>query len=271
MILFISTSLARPVPPDSLLNQNNRAWTLHPQIEIGTLAPLSHQIKLGREGTDFNYIKDGGQDNLFRYTRWEMEFRNNRHSYRFLFQPLDLTTRAVAKEDLLFDYTSFVAGTPMTFRYGFDYYRASYSYDLLEEEDKDLFIGCSMQIRNATLDFRSLNGDLMDSNRDIGPVPLLKIQGRYELPNARWWGFEADGSYAPIKYLNGDVSDVVGAILDSSVRGGFKLKSGIDTYLNLRYVGGGAEGTESEPDPGKDGYVENWLHVMSFSIGFLLR
>ena len=50
------------------------------------------------------------------------------------------------------------------------------------------------------------------------------------------------GAYAPIKYLNGDVSDVVGALLDASVRGGFHLSNDVDVFINLRYVGGGAEG-----------------------------
>ena len=37
------------------------------------------------------------------------------------------------------------------------------------------------------------------------------MQGRFPIPN-RWWGFTADGAYAPIKHLNGDSSDVVGAL-----------------------------------------------------------
>ena len=39
-------------------------------------------------------------------------------------------------------------------------------------------------------------------------------------------GFEADGAYAPIKYLNGDTSDVIGALLDASVRTGYYAKRG---------------------------------------------
>jgi hypothetical protein len=75
------------------------------------------------------------------------------------------------------------------------------------------------------------------------------------------------GAYAPIKYLNGDVSDVVGALLDASVRGGFVFSKGTDVFINLRYVGGGAEGTESEPIDGKDGYVANWIQLLALSIG----
>ena len=85
------------------------------------------------------------------------------------------------------------------------------------------------------------------------------------------FGFDAAGSYAPIKYINGSDSDVVGAILDASVRGGLQLRNETDAFVNLRYIGGGAEGTDSTPDPGKDGYVANWLQLLSLSIGLRLR
>ena len=84
-------------------------------------------------------------------------------------------------------------------------------------------------------------------------------------------GFEADGAYAPIKYLNGDTSDVIGALLDASVRTGYYAKRGIDPFISIRYVGGGAEGTTNDPDFNEDGYTENWLHLMVFSMGFVVR
>ena len=84
-----------------------------------------------------------------------------------------------------------------------------------------LSFGMAMQIRNATLDFRSLNGELQNTNRDIGLVPLLSAAGKFERENNQWWGFDAAGSFAPIKYINGSNTDIVGAILDASVRGGF--------------------------------------------------
>ena len=271
---FLSQSWALQVPENSKINQSDRLWRLEPTLEIGFLAPLSHKIKFGKEGTDFDYIADGGQDNLFRYTRWEMNFRgHNKHNLRLLFQPFDVTTTQIAKEDLTFDYVVFPENTPMFFRYGFDYYRGSYTYDIFQEEDRELGLGCSLQIRNAAIEFRSQDGTLQNSNRDIGPVPLLKIHGRFAQENNRWWGFEADGAYAPIKYINGDSSDVIGALLDASVRGGLILNDGTEAYLNVRYIGGGAEGTEKESsrEPGKDGYVENWIHLMSVSVGLQFR
>ena len=256
----------------SLINKPNAEWTLHPHYEIGALAPLTHRIQLGQQGTDFNYIKDGGQDNLFQYQRFEMWFqKNGQHHFGFLLQPCDLKTTTEAYKDLQFDNVVFPKETPMDFRYGFDYYRATYMYDWREGTKETLSFGMALQIRNATLDFRSANGELQNTNRDIGPVPLLAAAGKFERENNQWWGFDAAGSFAPIKYINGSNTDIVGAILDASIRGGIHLQHGADAFVNLRYIGGGAEGTDNTPDRGKDGYVVNWINFTALSIGFELQ
>jgi len=63
---------------------------------------------------------------------------------------------------------------------------------------------------------------------------------------------------------------VVGAILDASGRYGLTLNRGIDTFLNLRYLGGGSVGIGDSTGPG-DGYTKNWLHFTSLSLGFMVR
>jgi hypothetical protein len=268
-MLFLFSMLQLSFANDSLLNKESAKWKLKPQWEIGFIAPLQNDITLGKSGTDFDYLADGGEDNLFRYQRFEMHFiGENRHQFSLLFQPFDVTTTRDLTVDTQFDNVLFPAGTPMEFRYGFDFYRGTYSYQVISEADKQLNVGLAMQIRNATLDFRSQNGELYNSNRDIGPVPLAHVSGQFDIDSEIWWGFDLTGAYAPIKYINGSNSDVVGAIIDTSLRSGLHLKKGVDSYVNLRYIAGGAEGTDSTPDEGKDGYVANWLQLLSLSVGF---
>lgn len=272
MWFFVQMAYALEVPADSLINRPDSDWRIEPTAEIGFVRPIQNDIQFGQEGYLFDYVKEGGQDNLFLYTRWAMNFRyNERHVMTFLYQPLNLRTTQEADGDFQFNSIVFTEGTPLELRYGFDYYRASYTYDILEADDKELSFGVSMQIRNATIDITSTDGVQRESERDIGLVPLLKTRGRFELSNDKWVGFELDGSYAPIKYLNGDVSDVVGALVDTSVHTGLKLKNGIDPFLNVRYVAGGAEGTTNEPDPGEDGFIINWVQFVAFNIGFQVR
>ena len=270
MLLFLSTLLS--VQAESLINPPEQSWKLLPHYELGFIAPLQNDISFGKQGTDFDYLEAGGEDNLFRYQRFELWFlHQDKHNLGLIFQPFDVTTTAVIRKDYQFDSVVFPENTPMIFRYGFDYYRGTYTYNIRSSEKGSLGVGVSMQIRNATIDFRSQDGTLQNSNRDIGPVPLLAITGERKTSDGLWFGFDAAGSYAPIKYINGSNTDVVGALLDASVRGGIQLKNESDVFVNLRYIGGGAEGTDNTPDPGKDGYVANWLQLLSLSAGFRIH
>ena len=92
-----------------------------------------------------------------------------------------------------------------------------------------------------------------------------------QIRNADDGGFleaEMDGFYAPIKYFNGGKSDVEGAILDASLRAGLELSEDVTGFFNVRYLGGGAQGTSKDDDGPGDGYTRNWLHFMTASVGF---
>ena len=269
---FLSFAATAAELPHSYLNSPDREVRFEATWEIGSLAVFKHSIQAGKNGTVFDYVEDGGQDNLFPYQRFEVNFRvNNRHSFLLLYQPLNLLTKQEASTDLQFDLETFPQGTPMDYRYGFDYTRGTWLYDFVKSPGKTIAFGAALQLRNATLEFSSADGEIRNSNRDIGPVPLLASRGRFQIDKQRWWGFDFAGAYAPIKYINGSDSDVVGALLDTSVRTGIRLNRGVNTFVNLRYVGGGAEGTESNPIDGKDGFIANWVHLGAISIGFMLR
>jgi len=272
-MLFLSlTTAAAAAPEESLINTPTGVLQVQPAAELGFLVPISHTYQSGSAGSEIDYITEGGQDNLFLNARFSVDVRwSERNAVTVLYQPLNLETQQVAARELMLDSTTFAAGTPMDFRYGFDFYRVSYTRDVLEDPDKALELGASLQIRNVTVNFNSADGTLRSANRDVGPVPILKTRGRFELERGHWWGFEVDGFYAPIKYLNGDGSDVLGAIADASLRVGTTLDRGVEPFLNVRYIGGGSEGTGDDPDPGKDGFTRNWLHLGTVTLGVLVR
>jgi len=268
VLLIGSSALA----DDSLLNKPDAEVRASLHAELGTLAVLSHRIQFSTDGTEIDYLEDGGQDNLFPTARLSAELHAGpRNTVVFLYQPLVLESQSLIQRDLTLDGVTFPAGTAVDFRYGFSFWRGSYLRDLVEDPDGEFSIGASLQIRNATIEFEDRASGLLISNRDIGPVPVIKLRGRKALEDDLWVGFEADGFYAPIKYINGSNSDVVGAILDASVRGGLTLNNGAETFVNLRYLWGGAEGTSNDFTPPGDGYTENWLHFLNLSLGFSLR
>jgi hypothetical protein len=257
--------------PDRSRESPARHVTAAAVVEMGFVDPIRHTIQFGKGGTRFDYVADGGQDVLFPTMRLSAEMTlAGAHTLIFLYQPLDLRTRETLREELVVDDVSFPAQTPVDFRYGFDFYRASYLYDWYGAySEYELSLGGGLQLRNAVIDFTSADGQLRRSNRDVGPVPLLKARARSPVVGPLWLGAEVDGMYAPVKYVNGGRSDVVGAILDASVRVGAQLTAPLGLFLNVRYLGGGAKGTskaDAERGPG-DGYTSNWLHFWTATIG----
>ena len=238
--------------------------------EFGFLGVLSHHIQFSRSGTDFDYVDNGGQDVLFPVTRFSAEMDvGKRNTFILLYQPLRLETQDLLKNDLIVDNLTFPDSTGVKCLYNFPFYRASYLRELLGDDGRlRLAVGLSLQIRNATISFESTDGNEYRTNRDVGLVPALKLRGSAQVTDRYFIGLEADGIYAPVSYLNGSDNEVVGAILDASLRAGAKVRSGT-LFVNARYLGGGATGTSTEDIWPGDGYVKNWLHFLIISTGFV--
>lgn len=238
--------------------------------EFGFLSVLSHRIQFSKSGTDFDYVENGGQDVLFSATRFSAEMDvGKRNTFILLYQPLRIETQNLLENDLNVDNLTFPDSTGIKCLYDFPFYRASYLRQLLSENSRyKLAIGLSLQIRNATISFESTDGSRYRTNRDVGLVPALKLRGEANVTERYFIGLEADGIYAPVSYLNGSDNEVVGAILDASVRAGAKVQLGT-LFVNARYLGGGATGTSTKEIWPGDGYVKNWLHFLIISTGFI--
>jgi hypothetical protein len=266
LTLFLSAALAG----EFQLNDPTRSYEVELAGELGFLAPLAHRVQFSKRGSTLNYVKDGGQDNLFPLFRPTATLRTGREAFTLLWQPLDLNTTATLKRDLRVDDRVFGAGDPIDLRYGFSFWRFSWGHRVVEEDDRELSLGLGLQVRNATIGFTSSDGRMSVVKRDIGPVPLLELEWRRHYDNGGFVEAEVDGFYAPIKYLNGRGVDVEGAIADIQLRSGVALSPPIETFVGLRYLGGGASGTGT-PDGSGDGYTENWLHFLTVTVGARLR
>jgi hypothetical protein len=248
-------------------------------VEIGFFGFFYHKIQLSDPGTYFDYVKDGGQDVWFPFRRLSGEILlGSRHRLVFLVQPIDIRTEVlVPSTGLSVDGADFNAGTPIRLRYGFDFYRLSYLYDFFKNPKNELAVGASLQIRDAVITFSgedNAGDNLLREERNVGPVPALKFRAKYYLSDFVWLGTEIDGIYAAGRGVTGSTevsTDFVGAILDASLRAGFTPRPPVDVFLNLRYLGGGAEGTETDVTGPGDGYVKNWLHAFSVSLGVTVR
>ncbi len=262
------------------VSKKKRGWSLNkpgamvaffPTFEIGFVAPMAHHVTFGQDGSRVDYIREGGQDNLFLFWRIQAQLAfKKRHIVTALYQPLNLETTDVNNRDITVSGLTFPAGTPMSFRYGFDFYRLTYHYVFGPWKGFSIGVGGGLQLRNATINFTSADGSLSRTNRDIGPVPLIKIWQRYQPLDYFWMEFEFDGFWAGDKIVNGSTTKVEGAIVDMSLRVGFEITSFLDAYFNVRYLGGGAEGY-GDPKEYNDGYTKNWIHTLIFSLGVRLK
>lgn len=245
---------------------------LRPELEAGFLGVLSHKLQQDSGGTYFDLKRDGGQGTLFPFYRLAADLTlGGRHHVDLVLQPLDLRTEVHLEEDLEVDLALFPADSAVDIRYGFDFYRALYRYDLLRARQEELSLGGGLQLRDADIIFTSADGTLRRENRGVGPVPLLTLQWERRFDDGYWLGLDATGFYANISVLNGSTkTDIEGAIYEGSLKAGFDVRGPVDSWLNLRVLGGGAEGTSQDPDGPGDGFTKDWLHTATVSLGLAL-
>ncbi len=239
-------------------------------FETGFTAVLAHTIQSGSTNTVVDYIRDGGQENLYQTSQLSFEWMPaKRHSLIFLYQPFTLRTESVLHQDILIDNITFASNTPMQFKYGFDFYRLSYLFRIINNDIFTWDAGISFQIRVVSLVFNSLDGTQSVVNQSIGLVPILKTRARLNLSPLYYLEAEVDGFYANVTVLNGSTdTDIVGSIIDANLRFGIKLAPEVESALVVRGLGGGSSGF-ANPDTYDglgDGFLENWLTTASVAL-----
>jgi hypothetical protein len=276
LLLAVASLGAEP-----LLNRNDGPLEVTAVAETGFVKVLYHTIKVGANGTTFDFVEEGGQEIVFPISRFTAELTaNDRHTVILLYQPLEIATQVRFDAARTIDDVTFNANEGVNVTYSFPFYRASYLYDFAAAENLELAAGASLQLRNASVRFVSTDGEQVAVSQDLGPVPILKVRGEYRfsdsaIPGA-FLGLEADGFFASSAFINGADYEFSGSIYDVSLRAGFAPTDGIDLFANVRALGGGASGTR--PDDAREfwsqsrsGSTDNFLSTLSLSLGARVR
>jgi hypothetical protein len=273
MTIAVGVALALPLAAcASFLNDPANPVQFRAGAEMGFVKVLTNRIQFGRDGTMFDYVTEGGESNLYQFSRLTAEIGiNQRHNIVFLIQPLDVTTQALLSRDVRVDSLTFPAETPVTLRYGFDFYRVSYLYNFLKDPGKELSIGASLQFRDAAISFASQDGGSFRIEQNVGPVPALKARLFWPFGRQSFIGAEIDGLYATSKFVNGANFSFEGSILDASLRYGLKFSDALTGFINLRYLGGNAKGQGYKGQNHSDGYTDNSLGTAAVTVGCYLR
>ncbi|MFO7881938.1 MAG: hypothetical protein R6U52_05330 [Kosmotogaceae bacterium] len=272
-VLIIVVLFGISVFSTGLLDKSDRWYSFSLSYEKGFVKLLNHTIQFGEEGDMFDYITEGGQDILFPTDTYKVEMRlRERHNIALLYQPLEINTKFLLEEDKKIDYVDFLEGDVLLAKYSFPFWRVSYSYALINSDKFMLSVGASLQLRNASISFETIDGSKFVGNQNLGPVPVIKLLGRYNFRNGFYIEADVDGFYATSRWFNGADYDFTGSILDANLNLGFNLSDSMDTYINLRYLGGTAEGTSQDTETSlSDGYTSNKLSTFILSFGFNLH
>ena len=255
---------------------------ISPRVEQGYIGVLSHVYRVGSTANgnvDFNFLTQGGQDILFPYQRYSVDVvLAGQHRVTALYQPLTLNTRSVAARNgtgaVKIDGVDFL-NLPIDITYGFDFWRLSYLYDFARDPTTVLGVGLSLQIRNASIVFTSVDGSLRVVQQNIGPVPILKVRA------ARWFtrsfglDFEVDGFYASSAFFNGSAKPFEGWIWDASISAKTRVLPGSAAFLTVRSIGGGASGSNAYPGTsstkGTNPETYNALATLAVTLGLSIE
>jgi len=261
----------------SLISFSLPAFSFTPFLETeqGTIGLVYHTYQNGTAGTNFDFIKQGGQTNLYPFSRYTVGATiQENHRLWFTYQPLELNTAVRFADNVTIGGVTFNGGTPMELTYSFPFYRMTYTYDLLSKNDNAyLGVGLALQIRNASIQFKQIDGapGKLYVSQNVGLVPALAIYSEYVFPFGLTLSADIAGSYADSAIINGADFEFAGSILDASLRMSYLVSENYSLFANARFFGGTAEGiSENIGDNWTENvlpYTKNNIASLTFSTG----
>jgi hypothetical protein len=282
VIVMLAVLLASPALLFGIesFNKEDAFLTFSPYVELGFTKVLNHTLQFGEDGSNFDYVKQGGQELLFFFQRYSLDVGlGDRNTLTFLYQPLTLETQTKVPEDkkngVTIEDVTFAPGTGLDLKYGFDFYRISYLFSIVRTERFMFGAGLSLQFRNASIVFESTDGSAITVNQNLGPVPIIKLKSQYRFPCGIFLGAEVDGFYASSAIFNGADFPFTGWIYDATLQAGTEVNAATDMYISVRLLGGGALGTSDYEreiwTESSSGYTENDLTTLIFAVGARLK
>lgn len=276
-VAVLALALAAP----AILAADEPAVEFTARAELGFVSFLIHEIQFGEDGDRFNYRTQGGQEILYPYSRLTGELLlKARHEVELLYQPLTIrsVTRIPAGTTLRIDDEVFgttddeTSAVPLDLTYGFDFWRGTYRYRIVDRSPWQFSAGGGLQLRNASIVFDSGDGEQRVVSQDLGPVPVLSTLTRYDGAGGIFAELSVEGFWAPIRYLNLRDVDVNGWLYDVALRTGVTLNRGGEAFLGVRYLGGGSDGTGRAPTVWTESQLEprytyNSLMTLAVTIG----
>ena len=178
LFALATSSFAAAAEPDGdqiAINPEGKFYSLAAHYEIGFLAPLNTRFNIRKTVRWSITLRTGGKT-TFSPSIDFLDWLVGKNTFVLLYQPLDIQTEVNARQDYVIENERFSKGEPMRFRFSFPFSEGHTSTTFSNDPSLDLEIGGSLQLRNARIEFATLDGERFRSSRDVGPVPLMKLR-----------------------------------------------------------------------------------------------
>lgn len=156
--------------------------------------------------------------------------RGEKQEWRLLAAPLTLSGTDVSADAINFQGQRFAAG-PVSARYQFNSWRATWRYRWVDRHDLVIKVGATAKIRDASIRLKA--GGVEARKDNTGFVPLLHLA--LERPLTSNWRLKAD-----VDALAGGP----GYAVDAGLRLARELSSNWSVHAGVRYLDGGADNDE---------------------------
>ena len=200
----------------------------------------------GNTGTQFS-ISDQEDGPFLGYRAYVGHVWNKTHELRALYAPLEVEVDGQFATPVLYKSSTFAANTPTTFYYKFNSYRLTYAYHFANSGAWSLAIGFTGKIRDAEV--KLTQGTLSESKSNVGFVPLLHFQAKYDLGDKTSVRLDFDGLAAP-----------QGRAFDVGLFAQQEVSDGLEFFAGYRTVEGGADNDEV--------YNFAWFHYATLGLNW---
>ncbi len=185
----------------------------------------------GDTGTEFDML-DLIDTNPEAYVRIRINANfGERHYLRALYAPLEKSGEGLFDNPVNFEGVEFEAGIPVEGLYRFNTYRLAYRYNFYLDDRLELGAGAAVLVRDAKVQLAQ--GEQVESNTDLGFVPLLHFYGKAGLTNRLSTILDAEG-----------LVSTQGRAIDAALKLNYDLDDTWAVYLGYRLLDGGADNDE---------------------------
>lgn len=220
-------------------------------VEAAMVQSTSNDVRIpGDIGTEFSLTDDLSTDDDVAFRMRLGRRLTPRSHLTLLYAPLKLYASGQADRAIEFNGDTFAAGVDLEGVYKFNSYRATWSYDLAQNENLVFSLGVTGKIRDASIELG--DGNTVSRKENLGFVPLVNFKLDWRWGSAL--GLLVEGDALAVPGAPGRAEDVLAALV-------LKPRSRSSLRLGYRILEGGADVDE----------VYNFALIQYYTFGWSLR